>query len=34
LSAILDVGEVIPAGSYALEVSSPGIERKPVRPGD
>ncbi len=34
LSAILDVEEVIPAGSYTLEVSSPGIERKLVRPGD
>lgn len=33
ISALLDVEDPI-AGSYALEVSSPGIDRPLVRPGD
>lgn len=33
ISAILDVEDVVP-GSYALEVSSPGIDRPLVRLGD
>src|SRR6185312_3713761 len=31
---ILDVEEVIPGGRYTLEVSSPGLERKLMRPKD
>ncbi|MGH9673204.1 MAG: ribosome maturation factor RimP [Bryobacteraceae bacterium] len=34
LGTILDVEDVIPGGSYTLEVSSPGIERKLLRPRD
>jgi ribosome maturation factor RimP len=34
LSAILDVEDLVPGGSYTLEVSSPGVERKLVRPRD
>jgi len=33
LSALLDVEDPIP-GSYVLEVSSPGLDRQLVRPGD
>jgi ribosome maturation factor RimP len=33
VSTILDVEEVVP-GSYLLEVSSPGLDRKLVRPAD
>ena len=31
---ILDVEDVIPGGKYTLEVSSPGIERKLLKPQD
>jgi len=31
---ILDVEDVIPGGSYTLEVSSPGLDRKLTRAGD
>jgi len=34
VGTILDVEDVIPGGSYTLEVSSPGIERKLLRPRD
>jgi ribosome maturation factor RimP len=34
VGTILDVEDVIPGGSYTLEVSSPGIERKLIRPKD
>ncbi len=34
LSAILDVEDLVPGGSYTLEVSSPGLERKLARPRD
>jgi ribosome maturation factor RimP len=34
VSTILDVEDAIPGGSYVLEVSSPGLDRKLVRPGD
>jgi ribosome maturation factor RimP len=34
VGTILDVEDVIPGGSYALEVSSPGLERKLSRPQD
>jgi ribosome maturation factor RimP len=34
VGTILDVEEVIPGGSYTLEVSSPGIERRLVKPQD
>jgi ribosome maturation factor RimP len=34
VSTILDVEDVIPGGSYVLEVSSPGLDRKLVRPAD
>ena len=34
VGAILDVEDVVPGGSYTLEVSSPGVERKLVRPRD
>jgi ribosome maturation factor RimP len=34
VGTILDVEDVIPGGSYHLEVSSPGIERKLTRPKD
>jgi ribosome maturation factor RimP len=33
ISAVLDVADPIP-GAYTLEVSSPGIDRPLVRPGD
>jgi ribosome maturation factor RimP len=32
--AILDVEEVVPGGSYVLEVSSPGLDRKLTRAAD
>ena len=31
---ILDVEDVIPGGTYVLEVSSPGLDRKLVKPSD
>ena len=34
VGTILDVEDVIPGGSYTLEVSSPGLERKLSRPKD
>lgn len=34
VSAILDVEDPVPGGSYTLEVSSPGLDRKLVRPDD
>ena len=34
VGTILDVEDVIPGGSYTLEVSSPGLDRKLVRSAD
>src|SRR5438309_4053663 len=34
VSAILDVEDAVPGGSYLLKVSSPGLDRKLVRPSD
>ncbi len=34
VSTILDVEDASPSGSYTLEVSSPGLDRKLVRPAD
>src|SRR6266550_3771651 len=34
VSTILDVEDVIPGGSYLLEVSSPGLDRKLTRAAD
>src|ERR1700756_5742231 len=34
VSTILDVEDAVPGGPYVLEVSSPGLDRKLVRPGD
>jgi len=34
VSTILDVEDAIPGGSYVLEVSSPGLDRKLLRPAD
>ena len=34
VGTILDVEDVIPGGSYLLEVSSPGLDRKLTRPAD
>jgi|SRR5205085_6372767 len=34
VGTILDVEDVVPGGSYTLEVSSPGLDRKLVRPSD
>ena len=34
VSAILDVEDPVPGGSYTLEVSSPGLDRKLFRPED
>ena len=34
VGTILDIEDVIPGGSYSLEVSSPGVERKLSRPRD
>jgi ribosome maturation factor RimP len=34
LSVILDVEDLVPGPSYTLEVSSPGLDRKLIKPGD
>ncbi|MBI3404041.1 MAG: ribosome maturation factor RimP [Acidobacteria bacterium] len=34
LSVILDVEDLIPGGHYLLEVSSPGLDRKLLKPAD
>ena len=34
VGTILDVEDAVPGGSYLLEVSSPGLDRKLSRPGD
>jgi ribosome maturation factor RimP len=34
ISTLLDVEDVVPGGSYLLEVSSPGLDRKLSRPAD
>ncbi|HZQ92907.1 MAG TPA: ribosome maturation factor RimP [Terriglobales bacterium] len=34
VGAILDVEDAVPGGSYVLEVSSPGLDRKLVKPAD
>ena len=34
VGTILDVEDVIPGGKYTLEVSSPGVERKLIKPRD
>lgn len=34
VSTILDVEDVVPGGAYSLEVSSPGLDRKLVKPRD
>ncbi len=34
VGTILDVEDVVPGGRYTLEVSSPGIERKLMKPQD
>ncbi|MGB0036523.1 MAG: ribosome maturation factor RimP [Candidatus Acidiferrales bacterium] len=34
LSVILDVEDLVPGPSYVLEVSSPGLDRKLIRPAD
>jgi ribosome maturation factor RimP len=34
VGTILDVEDVIPGGSYTLEVSSPGLDRKLMKPAD
>jgi ribosome maturation factor RimP len=34
VGTVLDAEDVIPGGSYTLEVSSPGVERKLTRPKD
>ena len=34
VGTILDVEDVLPGGRYTLEVSSPGLERKLVKPRD
>ena len=34
LSVILDVEELVPGPSYVLEVSSPGLDRKLLKPAD
>jgi ribosome maturation factor RimP len=34
LSVILDVEELVPGGSYVLEVSSPGLDRKLLKESD
>src|SRR5580658_1904960 len=34
VGAILDVEDVVPGGQYTLEVSSPGVERKLLKPQD
>ena len=34
VGTILDVEDVVPGGQYTLEVSSPGVERKLLKPQD
>ncbi len=34
VSTILDVEDAVPGGSYTLEVSSPGLDRKLLKPAD
>jgi len=34
VGAILDVEDAVPGGSYTLEVSSPGLDRRLTRPAD
>jgi len=34
VGTILDVEDVVPGGAYTLEVSSPGLDRKLVKPAD
>src|ERR1051325_10153021 len=34
VGTILDVEDVVPGGHYTLEVSSPGVERKLLKPQD
>jgi ribosome maturation factor RimP len=34
LSVILDVEDLVPGPSYTLEISSPGLDRKLIKPGD
>src|SRR6202011_4429987 len=34
VGTILDVEDAVPGGSYTLEVSSPGLDRKLTRPAD
>jgi ribosome maturation factor RimP len=34
LSTILDVEDAVPGGSYTLEVSSPGLDRRLLKPED
>ena len=34
MGTILDVEDAVPGGSYSLEVSSPGLDRKLARPAD
>ncbi len=34
VGTILDVEDVVPGGRYTLEVSSPGVERKLLKPED
>jgi len=34
ISTILDVEDAVPGGSYVLEVSSPGLDRKLLKPAD
>ena len=34
LSTVLDVEDAVPGGSYTLEVSSPGLDRKLLKPED
>src|SRR5690348_4118096 len=34
VGTILDVEDVVPGGRYTLEVSSPGVERKLLKPRD
>jgi ribosome maturation factor RimP len=34
LSTVLDVEDAVPGGAYTLEVSSPGLDRKLIKPQD
>jgi len=34
VGTILDVEDIVPGGRYTLEVSSPGVERKLIKPQD